>query len=205
MLALTLGLDSNAVRPGKKGPAGQAAERAQGALLGCARWDVTAARASLWLGWTDTGMAYALWREPTEPRPTELMDIPELPVPARYADVLSAYFAGTRIDPASLPVDLPGTAFQIAVWQALRAVPLGRVRSYAGIALDVKRPRAMRAVGRANSRNPVAVIVPCHRVVEKDMRIGGYTSGLPLKRFLLELEGVSVVGDVVQPGQLTLI
>jgi methylated-DNA-[protein]-cysteine S-methyltransferase len=57
----------------------------------------------------------------------------------------------------------------------------------------------------ANSKNPIAVVIPCHRVVEKDFGIGGYSSGLTIKRFLLELEGVHIVGDVVRPGQLTLI
>lgn len=179
---------------------------ARGRIQACARWDVPAAEAALWLAWTQTGLAYALWTAPGEPRPSELQpDIPELPVPPLYATVLISYFAGHGADPASLPVDLAGTPFQLAVWHALRAVRVGRVRSYAGIALDVHKPRATRAVGMANSRNPVAVVVPCHRVVEKDLRLGGYTSGLPLKRFLLELEGVSVVGDVVKPGQLTLI
>ena len=179
---------------------------ARGRVQACARWDVPAAEAALWLAWTQSGLAYALWTAASDPRPSELQpDIPELPVPAQYATVLTSYFAGRGVDPASLPVDLTGTPFQLAVWHALRAVRAGCVRSYAGIALDVHNPRAMRAVGMANSRNPVAVVVPCHRVVEKDLRIGGYTSGLPLKRFLLELEGVAVVGDVVKPGQLTLI
>jgi methylated-DNA-[protein]-cysteine S-methyltransferase len=180
--------------------------RPRGAIQGCARWDVQAAEAALWLAWTESGLAYALWTAVSEARPSELAsDIPELPVPPLYATVLTSYFAGGGADPASLPVDLVGSPFQLAVWNALRAIRSGSVRSYAGIALDVHKPRAMRAVGMANSRTPVAVVVPCHRVVEKDLRIGGYSSGLTLKRFLLELEGVRVVGDVVKPGQLTLI
>jgi O-6-methylguanine DNA methyltransferase len=79
------------------------------------------------------------------------------------------------------------------------------VRSYAAIANAIGSPRAMRAVGGANGRNPLAIVVPCHRVVEADMGLGGYTGGLHLKRFLLQLEGARVVADRVQPGQLALI
>ena len=125
-------------------------------------------------------------------------------VPAHIAKPLRDYFAGEPVDPAEIPVDLHGTDFQKRVWRALRAIPRGRVRSYAGIASDVGSPRAMRAVGMANARNPIAIVVPCHRVVETGNRLGGYSGGLENKIFLLELEGVTVEGDRVQPGQLDL-
>jgi O-6-methylguanine DNA methyltransferase len=125
-------------------------------------------------------------------------------VPAPYRELLQAYAAGAEVDPRDLPVDLRGTPFQIRVWNALRAIPRGSVRSYAGIAADVGSPRAMRAVGMANGVNPVAIVVPCHRVVETGMRIGGYSGGLPMKRLLLGLEGVRVEGGKVTPGQLEL-
>lgn len=174
--------------------------------VGSTLWPVPAAEAGLWLAWSPIGLTHALWTASDAARPEEIAAAtPELPAPERYAELLGAYFAGAPVDPASLPVDLSGSPFQLRVWQALRGVARGRIRSYAGIASDIGQPRATRAVGMANSRNPVAVVVPCHRVVEKDLRIGGYTSGLALKRFLLALEGVPVVGDVVQPGQLTLI
>lgn len=123
-------------------------------------------------------------------------------VPAVYASLLGDYFAGEPVEPATLPVDLRGTDFQRRVWNALRAIPRGQVRSYAGIATDVGSPRAMRAVGMANAKNPIAIVVPCHRVVEKGHRLGGYSGGLDNKVFLLELEGVDVEGDRVLPGQL---
>lgn len=123
-------------------------------------------------------------------------------VPATYAKPLADYFAGAPVDPADVPVDLRGTEFQERVWKALRAIPRGQVRSYAGIARDVGSPRAMRAVGMANSKNPVAIVVPCHRVVEKGHRLGGYSGGLENKIFFLQLEGVHVEGDRVLPGQL---
>jgi methylated-DNA-[protein]-cysteine S-methyltransferase len=174
--------------------------------VGSTLWPVPAAQAGLWLAWSPLGLTHALWVASDAGRPEEIAAAtPELPAPAEYAELLGAYFAGEPVDPTALPVDLSGSPFQLKVWQALRRIARGRIRSYAGIANDIAQPRATRAVGMANSRNPVAVVVPCHRVVEKDLRIGGYTSGLSLKRFLLALEGVPVVGDVVQPGQLTLI
>jgi methylated-DNA-[protein]-cysteine S-methyltransferase len=125
-------------------------------------------------------------------------------VPSPYRDLLLAYAAGDEVDPATLPVDMRGSEFQLRVWSALRKIPRGSVRSYAGIAADVGSPRAMRAVGMANSANPIAIVVPCHRVVEAKLRVGGYSGGLAMKRTLLALEGVQVVGGRVIPGQLDL-
>jgi methylated-DNA-[protein]-cysteine S-methyltransferase len=115
------------------------------------------------------------------------------------------YFAGKPVDFRSLPLDASGSDFQLRVWEALTRIPYGQVRSYAGIAVEIGKPRATRAVGMANGRNPLAVIVPCHRVVEKNSQLGGYSSGLARKRFLLGLEGVDVSGDHVLPGQLALL
>jgi methylated-DNA-[protein]-cysteine S-methyltransferase len=119
--------------------------------------------------------------------------------------VLRAYLAGEAVDPAQLPVEFEGTPFQHKVWGALRDIRRGQVKSYAAVANAVGSPRAMRAVGSANGKNPLAIVVPCHRVVEAGMRLGGYTGGLHLKRFLLDLEGVRTGDDVVKPGQLDLL
>ncbi len=128
------------------------------------------------------------------------------PVPPRVASVLTAYFAGEEVDPArELEVDVVGTPFQLAVWRALRRIPRGTVRTYASIALDVGSPRAMRAVGLANGANPVAIIVPCHRVVAHGLELGGFSAGLDRKIWLLEREGVKVSGGKVVPGQLGLL
>lgn len=129
---------------------------------------------------------------------------PVADVPNPYRDLLLAYAAGDGVDPAALPVDMRGSAFQLRVWSALRKIPRGSVRSYAGIAADIGSPRAMRAVGMANSANPIAIVVPCHRVVEAKLRVGGYSGGLAMKRRLLALEGVKVEGGRVIPGQLEL-
>ena len=87
-----------------------------------------------------------------------------------------------------LPIDVRGTAFQEAVWRELRRIPLGETRSYAEIAKAVGQPGAVRAVGTANGSNPVAVLVPCHRVIRSDGSLGGYAGGLDRKRKLLEAE-----------------
>ena len=90
-----------------------------------------------------------------------------------------------------LPLDVAGTAFQQAVWQELRRIPPGETRSYAAIAAAVGKPGAVRATGSANGANPVAVLVPCHRVVRSDGSLGGYAYGLERKRKLLEAEGAA--------------
>ncbi|MET0284288.1 MAG: methylated-DNA--[protein]-cysteine S-methyltransferase [Polyangiales bacterium] len=131
--------------------------------------------------------------------PIEMVDVPAL-----YCEPLLAYAAGEPVEPAGLPVDLYGTSFQLRVWAALRTIPRGSVRSYGGIATDLNNPRAVRAIGMANSVNPVAIAVPCHRVVESGLKLGGFASGPAMKRKLLALEGVSVEAERVRPGQLEL-
>ncbi|MDA0563400.1 methylated-DNA--[protein]-cysteine S-methyltransferase [Streptomonospora sp. S1-112] len=111
---------------------------------------------------------------------------------APVAAWLEDYFAGRR--PAfTAPLALAGTDFQRAVWRALLAIPYGATRTYAQLAADVGRPAAVRAVGAANGRNPVGIVVPCHRVVGSDGDLTGYGGGLESKRFLLELEGAPAV------------
>jgi methylated-DNA-[protein]-cysteine S-methyltransferase len=124
----------------------------------------------------------------------ELRDEPD---PADVVSRLDAYFAGDLAAIASLPVDLGGTAFQEAVWRALRDIPPGRTVSYAALARAVGRPQAVRAVGAANGQNPVAIVLPCHRVIGSDGRLTGYGGGLHRKRWLLRHEGVPVDGDRV--------
>ncbi len=107
---------------------------------------------------------------------------------AAYVRELEEYFAGTR-RAFDFPLDLRGTDFQIACWRALLAIPYGETRTYADIARAVGRPQGFRAVGMANNRNPVAIVVPCHRVIASDGTLCGYGGGLDIKRKLLELEG----------------
>ena len=105
-----------------------------------------------------------------------------------YVRELEEYFAGQRRQFA-FPLDLRGTDFQLACWRALLAIPYGETRTYGDIARAVGRPQGFRAVGRANNRNPVAIVVPCHRVIASDGTLCGYGGGLDVKRKLLELEG----------------
>jgi O-6-methylguanine DNA methyltransferase len=105
-----------------------------------------------------------------------------------YLRELEEYLAGNRRE-FSFPLDLRGTDFQLACWRALLAIPYGETRSYSDIAAAVGKPNAFRAVGMANHRNPIAIVVPCHRVIASDGNLCGYGGGLDLKRKLLELEG----------------
>jgi methylated-DNA-[protein]-cysteine S-methyltransferase len=87
-----------------------------------------------------------------------------------------------------LPLDLQGTPFQLDVWNALCAIPYGETRSYGDLARTIGRPAAVRAVGLANGRNPVSIIVPCHRVIGSNGSLTGYGGGLDRKKYLLDLE-----------------
>lgn len=120
-----------------------------------------------------------------EPSPTGT--VAPTPVLARAAVQLAEYFAGTRTA-FDLPLAPEGTDFQRGVWRALCEVPYGETCSYAAIARAIGKPAATRAVGMANNRNPLAIIVPCHRVVGANGALVGFGGGLPAKRFLLGLE-----------------
>jgi O-6-methylguanine DNA methyltransferase len=107
---------------------------------------------------------------------------------APYVCELKEYFAGQRRE-FSFSLDLRGTPFQVKCWRALLEIPYGETRTYADIARAVGRPKGFRAVGMANNRNPIAIVVPCHRVIASDGTLCGYGGGLDIKRKLLELEG----------------
>ena len=111
----------------------------------------------------------------------------QCPVLHETARQLTEYFAGVRRE-FSIPLKLDGTEFQRSVWTALRSVPYGSTAAYGDIAARIGNPRACRAVGSANNRNPIAIIVPCHRVVGVNGKLTGYAGGLPIKEFLLALE-----------------
>lgn len=111
----------------------------------------------------------------------------ETPLLRRAARELAEYFSGER-RAFDLPLSLEGTAFQRADWAALCEIPYGETRSYGQIAARLGNPKACRAVGMANHRNPVAVLVPCHRVVGKNGSLTGYAGGLDVKEGLLALE-----------------
>lgn len=110
--------------------------------------------------------------------------------PLRQAvDELRCYLAGERVQ-FSCALDLHGTPFAVAVWRELCRIPYGETRSYGEIACAIGKPNAARAVGAANRANPVAIIVPCHRVIGSNGALTGYGGGLPTKSWLLSLEGI---------------
>jgi methylated-DNA-[protein]-cysteine S-methyltransferase len=102
---------------------------------------------------------------------------------------LEEYFAGKR-GIFSVPLDMRGTSFQKQVWQALQEIPFGETRSYGQLASQLGKPSAARAVGAANGRNPVSIIVPCHRVIGSSGKLTGFAGGLDAKAHLLALEGL---------------
>ena len=100
---------------------------------------------------------------------------------------LDEYFQGKRTT-FSLPFKLTGTPFQLAVWKELQNIPYGQTTSYKEIAQKINKPKAYRAVGMANNKNPLPIIIPCHRVIGSNGKLIGYVGGLNLKNYLLELE-----------------
>ena len=154
----------------------------------------------LWASWNGEGALTQLWFR-TQPR----IGGSTLAEP-RWIDQLreemTEYFAGrrTRFDVAVAPA---GTPFQLRVWTALRSIPFGETRTYAELADAVGSPRGFRAVGGANGANPVAIVIPCHRVVAGS-GLGGYTGGLDLKRHLLALEGHAHYSAASAAGELAL-
>ena len=150
-----------------------------------------------------TELQYSVWKSPVGPLtivvsergvqgllfgrhvPPDAADAPRATAACRRQ--LEEYFAGARRD-FDLPLDLRGTEFQLRCWRALVRIPYGETRSYAEQARAVGCPRGFRAVGLANHDNPIAIVVPCHRVINSDGKLGGYGGGLDLKLRLLRLE-----------------
>ncbi|GAC1037109.1 methylated-DNA--[protein]-cysteine S-methyltransferase [Pseudomonas sp. No.117] len=112
----------------------------------------------------------------------------EHPILQRACQQLGEYFSGRRLT-FELPLAPRGTPFQLEVWQALARIPHGQTWSYGQLASHLGRPQAMRAVGAANGRNPLPIVLPCHRVIGASGALTGFGGGLPTKQFLLELEG----------------
>jgi len=144
---------------------------------------------SLLLGASEKGLLAAEFDRgqfPPNKRAANWQESPERLRP--YAVELDEYFAGQRKQFA-FHLDLRGTLFQLQCWLALLDIPFGETRTYADVARAIGKPQAFRAVGLANNRNPIAIIVPCHRVIASDGTLCGYGGGLDLKHKLLELEG----------------
>ncbi len=123
--------------------------------------------------------------------PVPLIADRETPVLRETRKQLEAYFAGKLRD-FDVPLRLEGTPFRMRVWEQLRQIPYGQVISYGELARRIGQPKAARAVGGANHHNPIAILVPCHRVIASGGALGGYGGGLELKRVLLKLEGADL-------------
>lgn len=144
---------------------------------------------------SDTGLVAVLWEndDPARVRLGSTIERPEHPVLAQAKGQLAAYFAGRR-SAFDLPLDPRGTDFQKSVWAELLKIPFGETRSYADLAHAIGRPSATRAVGAANGRNPISIVVPCHRVIGSNGALTGFAGGLDAKRTLLALERNPDVG-----------
>lgn len=168
------------VRRGAAGPSGELAGRTMASPIG-----------TLTLVVSDLGLAAVLWPDDRAGRvPLGHLAVGSDANPHLRAATsqLNEYFAGQRRS-FDVPLDMRGTDFQREVWTALTAIPFGKTRSYRDIAVAIGRPAASRAVGAANGRNPVSIIVPCHRVIGAGGSLTGFAGGLETKRWLLALEG----------------
>ena len=117
----------------------------------------------------------------------ETLEPGDAPVLDATVEQLDEYFAGTRTT-FDVPLDLHGTPFQLAAWQALAGIPYGETRTYGEQADTIGRPTAVRAIGAANGRNPVSIVLPCHRVIGSNGSLTGFGGGLEVKARLLDLE-----------------
>lgn len=147
---------------------------------------------------SDRGVAAILWENenPNRVRQRAGEEDPSHPVLMETERQLKEYFAGERTL-FTVTLDFVGTEFQKKVWQALVTIPFGETRSYAEIARQIGHPKAVRAVGAANGKNPVSIIAPCHRVIGSNGKLTGFAGGLEAKAFLLNIE-------VNQPGSFVL-
>ena len=139
---------------------------------------------------SDKGLAAILWEteDPERVKIGPLAEDQDHPVLVEAERQLAAYFAG-RLNAFSVPLDFKGTAFQKKVWAALLTIPFGETRSYGEIANQIGSPKAVRAVGAANGKNPISIIAPCHRVIGANGKLTGFAGGLAAKECLLAIEG----------------
>lgn len=155
------------------------------------QWKMSSPIGSIYLVASDEGLQTISWEKKKIPL------LPSLDAEAAPARILSQavteleeYFRGERRD-FTVPLDAHGTPFQDRVWAELKKIPYGKTCSYGDIATRIKKKGAMRAVGTANGRNPLPIVVPCHRVVTANQKLGGYTGGTHIKKKLLAIEGLS--------------
>ena len=150
-----------------------------------------APRLTVTLTWTSCGLSNIVLADPKRARSRAHVSLPPFIRDAIW--LLRRYFQRDPVTFSQIPLDLAAsTSFQRAVWTATRQIPWGQTRSYRWLAAHISRPTAVRAVGTALARNPLPIIIPCHRVIRSDGSLGGFGYGLLLKSQLLSLENVSL-------------
>jgi methylated-DNA-[protein]-cysteine S-methyltransferase len=171
--------------------------------LVCCTYDSPVGELSLVADHSSGGLVALLWPSETRvplPAVPSVVDRASDSTLAATADQLDEYFAGTR-KAFDLPLEPQGTDFQREAWLALRTIPYGQTRSYAQQAEAIGRPKAVRAIGAANGRNPISIIVPCHRVIGTNGSLTGFGGGLDAKSWLLRHETLHQPADL-KNGQL---
>jgi len=154
------------------------------------QWKMSSILGPLYLVASDRGLRGVYWRKQKLPLVRSLAgSTPELRILAQAALEIEEYLERSRKS-FDVALDIQGTPFQKTVWSALLKIPFGKTVSYTDVAARIKNERAVRAVGSANAKNPLCIIVPCHRVIAASAKLGGYSGGLALKTKLLALEGV---------------
>lgn len=152
------------------------------------QWMLKTEVGPLYLVASDQGLRAVIWKKRPDPMAESLdSQEPRVQILAKTVLQLREYFAGKRTE-FDLPLDVEGTEFQKKVWTQLARIPYGKTVSYRDVARKIKNEKAVRAVGTANGRNPLSIVVPCHRVIAADGTLGGYAGGLPVKTRLLALE-----------------
>ena len=139
---------------------------------------------------SDLGIRYVMFANDAHPKHLEQLQISDTEIHGSVNDAitqLDEYFNGSRRD-FDLPLDLCGTEFQVEAWKALADIPYGHTASYGQQAASIGRPKAVRAIGGANGRNPVAIVLPCHRIVGADGSLTGFGGGIEVKKWLLDHE-----------------
>lgn len=139
---------------------------------------------------SELGIRFVMFANDAHPKPLQNLHISDTEIHDSVNDAitqLDEYFTGSRRD-FDLPLDLRGTEFQVAAWRALADIPYGHTASYGQQAASIGRPKAVRAIGGANGRNPVAIVLPCHRIVGADGSLTGFGGGIAVKKWLLDHE-----------------
>ena len=157
-----------------------------------AQWKMDSIIGPLYLVASEKGLQGLFWKEQSIRQEKTLRGSGlEIKIILQTVDALQEYFLG-KSKSFDLPLDVVGTPFQIRVWNELKKIPYGKTNSYKDIATRLANPGASRAVGTANGRNPLSIIIPCHRVIAANGTLGGYAGGLEIKTKLLDLEQKSL-------------